>query len=296
MSRILYYLLLKPLSYLPLGVLYYVSDFLYLILYRLVGYRKKVVFENLRNAYPDKTPAEIQILGSKFYRHFCDVIVESVRFFSIPRKQVIERFKLVNPEILDQFHQEGRNIMITAGHYNNWELAVIAFDTQSQYNGVTIYAPLANKFLDQKLKASRSQFGLRMISKKESRNFFQNEFPDGENSALCAVIFGSDQSPSSSKKAHWTNFLNQDTAVAFGAEKYAKMTNSPVIFAHIDKIKRGYYQARFEVVEADPVNAAPGSITEKHTRLLEEEINAAPQYWLWTHKRWKRKRSEIDQA
>ena len=296
MSQIIYYLLIKPLSYLPLGVLYYLSDFMYLILYRFVGYRKEVVFTNLRNSFPEKTSQEIDVLSSKFYRHFCDVIIESIRFFSIPKNKAMERLKILNPELLDELYAQGKNIIITAGHYNNWELAAIAFDTQSKHQGVAIYTPLANKFFNKKLKASRTKFGLHFISKKESKIFFNEDFPDGKKDKLCAVIFASDQSPAYSKKSYWTNFLNQDTAVAFGAEKYAKLTNSPILFASVSKKKRGYYEASFELVEDDPINSPPGAITEKHTRLLEQEILQAPEYWLWTHKRWKRKREEINNS
>ncbi|MGB1242309.1 MAG: lysophospholipid acyltransferase family protein [Chitinophagales bacterium] len=287
MSQILFYLIIKPLSLLPIGVLLRISDFMYLILYYVVGYRKKVVFANLQNSFPNKSLKEIKIIQKQFYQHLCDLVVESIRIFSISKEEIIKRCKVVNPEIFDEYYQRGQSILVTAGHYNNWEMMAVGCNPQIPHQMMGIYSSLSNPFFDKKMKDSRAKFGIDLVAKKEVKAYFADNA-----SRPTASFFGTDQSPPSGKRAHWMEFLNQDTAVLFGTEKYAKEYNCPVLFGYIKKVKRGYYEMEYVTVEDEPLQTAKGEITEKHTRLLEEEIKNLPQYWLWTHKRWKRKRSD----
>ncbi|MFK7908836.1 MAG: lysophospholipid acyltransferase family protein [Chitinophagales bacterium] len=287
MSQILFYLIIKPLSLLPIGVLLRISDFMYLILYHVVGYRKKVVFANLQNAFPNKSLKEIKNIEKQFYQHLCDLVVESIRIFSISEKEIIERCKVVNPEVFDEYYQRGQSVLVTAGHYNNWEMMAVGCNPQIPHQMMGIYSSLSNPFFDKKLRESRAKFGVDLVAKKEVKPYFADNA-----SRPTASFFGTDQSPSSGKRAHWMEFLNQDTAVLFGTEKYAKEYDYPVLFGYIKKVKRGYYEMEYVTVEDQPLQTAKGEITEKHTRLLEEEIRSLPQYWLWTHKRWKRKRSD----
>lgn len=287
MSRILYYLIIKPISYLPFSVLYYLSDLLYFIGYRLVGYRKKVVRSNLQNSFPEKSHAEILQIEKKFYQHFCDLIIESIRLFTLPEKDALARFRVRNPELLQRFYREGKSIIVVAGHYNNWEWAAVALDPQIPHQVAGIYFPLANKFINEKFQRSRRRLGLELIKNTEVKQAFK-----ANADRLMCVLFATDQSPSAAKKAYWTHFLNQETAVFFGAEKYAKDYNQPVIYGRIIKLKRGWYEMEFEVVAEDPGKTTHGEITERHTRLLEADIQKNPEFWLWTHRRWKMKREE----
>ncbi|MCO6492109.1 MAG: hypothetical protein J5I98_27075 [Phaeodactylibacter sp.] len=285
MGYIVYYLFIKPLSLVPLRASYLLSDLVFFVLYYILRYRRKVVFSNLRNAFPEKGPKETEAIARKFYRHICDMFLEFVRIFSISKGELVKRCRIRNPELVEQFYRQGKSIIIAAGHYSNWELAAVAFDAQASHQAVGIYKPLGNAFLDQKLRQSRAQFGLELVPKSETKAFF------AENThRLTAPLLATDQSPSNNINVYWTRFLNQDTAVLFGTEKYAREYNYPVVFGHVHKMRRGYYEMEFEVVEAHPASAPYGAITEKHTRILEGDIRRAPQYWLWTHKRWKRKR------
>lgn len=286
MSQLFYYLILKPLSFLPLPVLHTVSTFLYYLLYRLAGYRKEVVSRNLKNSFPDKTPMEIEKIMRRFYRHFFDIIVESIRVFSMPKEELIARCKILNPEIFDPFYESGKSVLIIAGHYNNWELAALSFDLQIEYQCAAPYQLLKNAFMNKKLQQSRERFGIEFFPKKETRSYFQNN-----RERRLAIMFAADQSPTFSKRVYWTQFLNQETAVLFGSEKYAKDYNYPAVFARINKAKRGYYEVVFEIVDDNPAASPHGEITEKHTRMLEKQILEDPAYWLWTHKRWKRKKN-----
>ena len=289
LSRLLYYIVLKPLSFLPLNILYILSDFLYVVLYKTFRYRKKVVRTNLLNSFPEKSIKEIENIERKFYSHFCDLVIESIRLFSISEKELARRNKIVNAEILDPFFEREKSIIIVGGHYNNWEMAATISGTQLKHRMVGIYTPMSNKFFDHKFLKSRQRFGLEMISKKLVKEGFEEN-----KEMLTGTLFATDQSPTYSKRVHWTTFLNQTTPVLLGAERFSREYDFPVIYAYLKKTRRGYYEMEFALLENNPVETQDGEITERHTRWLEKQISETPQYWLWTHKRWKRKMKEGD--
>jgi KDO2-lipid IV(A) lauroyltransferase len=287
-SALLYYGLIMPLSLLPFPVLHRISDLLFYLIYYLIGYRKKVVFTNLSNSFPEKTESQITDLAKSFYRHLCDLIVGSIKLFSISMDDVVARSKFVNPELLDAYFEEGRSIIIVAGHYNNWEFFAQSCNLQMKHQAVGIYTPLSNAFFEKKFSESRGRYDVILLPKNEVKQFFE-----ANGDQKIAVIFGADQSPSpKTKRVYWTTFLNQDTAVMFGTEKYAREYGYPVIFAKMRRIGRSQFEISFELLEEDPANTAYGAITEKHTRMLEQQILEDPAYYLWTHRRWKRTRSE----
>lgn len=289
MGKIAFFLFVKPLSLLPLPILYLLSDFFYLIIYYGFGYRKKVVFNNLKNSFPTKTDQEITVIAKGFYSHFCDLIIEAIKMFGISKEELIRRCKVRNPELMQQYFDEGKSLIIPAGHYNNWEMAATASNLQIPHQSIGIYAPLKNKFVNDKIRTSRAKFGLELLPKKEIKIGFEKD-----KNRLTAVLFGADQSPTSKASAnssYWTTFLNQETGVMIGSEKYAKQYDYPVVFGKVTKVKRGYYEFEFITLEDNPRVTGFGEISEKHTRLLEEIILENPQYWLWTHRRWKRKRN-----
>jgi KDO2-lipid IV(A) lauroyltransferase len=285
LNRLVYYGIIKPLSWLPLPVLYVISDVAYFLLYHVTGYRKKVVFQNLNHSFPDKSEKEIKKIAAQFYSHLCDTIVESIRLFSMPEKEVIRRCKLLNPEVIDRYYEEGRDVVVVTGHFNNWEFAAVAVTPQVKHHCIGIYQPLTNAFFERKFSVSRKRLGLELLPKTETKDSFRRgrEQPS-------AHYFAADQSPTYSKRVHWMTFLNQETAVAFGTEKYACEFNQPVVFGLVEKVKRGQYEITVHLITDTPNEHPKGWITEKHTRLLEKQIVEKPQYWLWTHKRWKRKR------
>lgn len=283
-SALLYYGVLTPISRLPYPVLYGISNVLFYIMYYVVRYRKKTVLQNIQRSFPEKSSAEHHHIANAFYRHFCDVAVESFKVFTITQKEVQQRMVFVNPEVLDVYAQRNQSVIVTGGHYNNWELFAVAFDAPIKHQGVAIYRKLKNTYLDEKMRQSRGKYGLKLISTRTVKEDFEK---DKDN--LTATIFAIDQAPKRAS-GYWTMFLNQETDVAFGAEKYAREYNYPVVFGHIKKLKRGHYQFSLTPLVDEPRLTAPGEISERVTRLLERDILEAPQYWLWTHKRWKHKR------
>jgi len=286
MSRMLYYLFIWPLSKLPLRVLYGLSGLLYVIGYRLIGYRKGVVRQNMERSFPDKSAGEIKRLMQQFYRHFFDSLLESLRGLTMRRSEYLKRVPLTNPEILRPYFEEGRSVMIVAGHYNNWEWSALALAMQIPHQMGAVYKPLRNPFVNHLVQHTRSRFGMQLINQHESARWIIQHRQE-----RIAYYFLSDQSPTFAKKVHWTNFLNQDTAVFMGAERIAQRFDMPLFFIKVHGRSRGHYAMTLELLEAQSANQPEGVLTELHVRKLEDEIRQQPETWLWTHKRWKRRRS-----
>jgi len=284
LNAILFYGIIMPISYLPYPALYALSDGLFIFIYRIFGYRKKVVVQNIVNSFPDKSHQEHKQIVHDFYHHFCDLLVESLKAFTMSEADVRQRVKLINSEYIDHFYDQGKSVIIATGHYNNWELLAVALNLEIKHQAVAIYQALKNKFFDEKMQSSRGKFGLILTSTKVARQ----EFEKGEG--LIAVAFAFAQSPSKSNRCYWGRFLNQDTPMTFGAEKYAKDYDMPVLFMHLSKVKRGHYVYEFSDAIEDLRNTGHGEITQKINALLEQDIIAKPQYYLWSHKRWKYKR------
>ncbi len=280
-----YYCLILPCSYLPFGVLYVISDGLYWLVYKVFGYRKKVVFNNLNLSFPHKTPAEIEAIAQNFYHHFCDILVESLKAFSISKVELCKRFRCTNPEVFDDFFEQGRSVILVGGHFNNWEYLAVQIQLQLRHQVVGLYQPLKNRFFDQKMQQTRGRFGLELVSVKKVKLLFDTL--KAEQPKL--IVFGSDQSPSNAEKAYWLRFLNQETAVLFGTEKFAVGCDVPVFYGQINKLKRGFYTLDFKLITAHPQATNTGDITQIHTAMLEQTIIDNPPFWLWTHRRWKHK-------
>jgi KDO2-lipid IV(A) lauroyltransferase len=284
-SALLYYLVILPVSKLPYSVLYLLSDVLFFVFYYLLGYRMKVIAGNIDRSFPDKSRAEKKKIVRDFYRHFCDLIVESLKVFSITEQQVKERFIVRNPEVFNRFYEEGRSVILAGGHFNNWELFAVAIDQPLKHQAVAVYKPLTNTYFDRLMRVSRGKYGLKMIPTFNVKKEFEKSSDEPS-----VFILATDQSPGRKTKAYWMTFLNQGTAVLFGTEKYAKEYNYPVVYGCINKLSRGHYDVTFELVHDQPSQTAYGFITEAHTRLLERDILRQPEYWLWSHRRWKHKR------
>lgn len=284
-NSLFYYLVILPVSYLPFPLLYAISSFLYFMLYHVTGYRKKVVLGNIKRSFPDKTEKEQLEICKKFYRHFCDLILESLKAFTISEKQVAKRVVCKNPGMINKYYDQNRSVIIAGGHYNNWELFAVGVDAMIKHKAIGIYKPLSNKYFDEKMRNTRSKYGLYMISTRDVKKVFDEEINN-----MTATIFATDQSPSNPDNCYWMEFLNQDTGVLFGAEKYAKEYNYPVLYGRINKEKRGHYSFEFFDVTDSPRETAYGEITEKATKMLEQDIRNQPEYWLWSHRRWKHKR------
>lgn len=290
MNTLLYYLLcalIYPLAYLPMWVLHRISDFLFLIVYYLIPYRKKVVQEQIAASFPEKSPKEVQQLTRAFFRHFCDIIVESIKSFAITPEEVATRHKCITPDVPKMLYEKGLSISGVSAHYNNWEWFVFSAKTYFQHEVGIVYRPLASPAFERLIRNSRERMGADLIPTKDVSKFYEKMVQTPSMICLAA-----DQSPRHMSRSYWTTFLNQETPIYYGPEKIAKDYNCAVIFAKTRKVKRSHYEYELIVITENPRETPHGYITQKHLSLLEEEIIENPAYWLWTHRRWKRGRPE----
>ena len=204
---------------------------------------------------------------------------------SATTEDIMGRMSLTNPELLNKYFEEGRDIILCGGHYSSWEFTTLAFQPRLKHQTSAIYHQFKNKFFEKIMFDARSKAGMLMVSRSQVKEGFYNSIIEP-----IAILFGTDQSPTIAKKVYWTTFLGQETAVAFGAEKFAKERNAVVVWADNEKLGRSKFEVSFKVLTDTPLDKPHGQITEMHVRALEEQILREPAYWLWTHKRWKRKR------
>jgi KDO2-lipid IV(A) lauroyltransferase len=290
LSAIIYYPLVPFIylfSLLPFRLLYVFSDFLYVILYYFIGYRKEVVLKNLQNSFPEKTDKEIDIIRRNFYHHFCDFFVETIKALTISKEEIIKRCKFAQDTfaIYSKFADEQKSVILAMGHIGNWEWASNTFNMQVEQQLFVIYHPITNKYFDALMSRIRSRNGTRLIPMKNTyREMAVNK------KGLNVTAFVADQTPQPDH-AYWTTFLNQDTPVFKGVEVIAKKMDMPIVYTSVKKIKRGYYEIFSEILIEDPKNTAEGELSEMYIRKLEQEIMGHPETWLWSHKRWKHKRT-----
>jgi KDO2-lipid IV(A) lauroyltransferase len=285
-DKVFYLLIVKPIAYLPSPFLFFIADSLYFALFYGIRYRKQVVITQLRASFPKKSEKEIHQIAKKFYRHFSDVLVETLKLIAISKQEAIKRCKIKNEALLHQYYEQNRSVIILMGHYGNWEF-ITALAPQMKHQLLALYAPLANHALNDIIRQSRERFGLQLIPKAAARKGISEA-----QKMTHAIIFLTDQCPTSKQTVYWTSFLNQETAVLTGAEVYARRYDYIVLMGKMKKIKRGYYEFNFELVTKHPRDLDVGVVTDIHTKLLAQQIQEAPEFWLWTHRRWKRKRED----
>ena len=282
-NRLLYFVFLFPASFLPLKVMYLFTDLFYLSLITFIPYRRKVVRDNLARSFPEKSWKERRAIERRFYRHLTDLLAEAAKSLSISKKELLKRFKIVNPELMHDLYDKNKSVLLVSGHYNNWEWLILAQDLLFSHKAVGVGTPLSSTFWDLKLTERRSRFGMHVIHANHVKVFYEKM----KDQALATLLLA-DQSPTNARKSYWMNFLNQPTAVLFGPEALAHQLDHAVVFFHICKVKRGYYEMKLELITESPKLMQWGEITEHHTQLLEKVIQSEPSYWVWSHKRWKK--------
>lgn len=269
----------------PFRMLYLISDLLFVLIYHVARYRRKVVEQNLRNAFPDKDPKDRQSIIKQFYRHLCDIIMEGIKGFSMTESQILKRHRVINPDLVDGYYEKGRSVIAVSAHYNNWEWGTLSGSLQLKHRNIALYKPLSNKFIDRFLNRTRTKRGTSLVSiDRTARMFIETK------NEPCLYIMAADQSPSKTGKAIWIDFLNQDTACIHGPEIYARMFNYPVIYVNIQKVKRGFYTAEMVKLADNPKELQEGELTRLYMNTLEKYIEREPANWLWSHRRWKKKR------
>ena len=283
LSYILIYPLIWFLSILPTRVLYMFSSVLFVFIFYVLGYRRKVVRHNLKLCFPEKSDKEIRTIAKKFYQHFCDMIFESIRSLSISEAEIKRRFKFTNIEEVLEVEKANKSIMMMCAHYGSWEWIFI-LQRYVKYDGYAVYKKLNNKYFDGLVRKIRAKYNTYLITTKQTVFTLRDLKTKGK---MGVFGFLSDQSPKAEKAKHWKEFMGIKVPVYTGAEGLAKELDMAVMFFETKKIKRGYYETTFKTVTLNPTEYKDYEITDMFIEYLEKMIYEAPEYYLWTHKRWK---------
>ncbi len=271
------------LSLLPFWIIFGLAQISYFLLFVVIGYRKKVVYENLKNSFPHKSELEIHLEAKRFYRHFCEIFIESVKLLTISRKQMKKRYSFKNIELLEEFYSQKKSIILYAAHFGNWEW-MASLQLHTKYQMYSFYQKQSNKYFNDFMIQIRERFGNICV---ESQSGFKVLLKNSREKNLTITYVIGDQSPMSKSSMYWTDFLNQETAFLVGSDKMAKKCNQQLIYPHITQKKKGYYELEFKII---PMNSEIEPI-ETYSKLLEKNIQEQPELWLWSHRRWKRKRT-----
>jgi KDO2-lipid IV(A) lauroyltransferase len=256
MNRLLFYLFLLPLSKLPLGISYRFADLLYLLFRSVWPYRKSVIENNLKRSFPDKSTQEIKKIRNKFYRHLADLLIEGIRNLGIGAHELQSRIKVVNPELMQHLLEKKKNILLVGGHYGNWEWVITSQALLFKQHAIGLGKPLSSSFFDAKINALRGRFGMDIVHAKNYKSYISKEYEHG-----FAMLTLSDQSPGDSLKSYWTEFLNQPTAVLFGAEQMAHEYDLSVVFFSLQKTR---FRANFVTRNSSFMQLHGRNLVRKH--------------------------------
>lgn len=283
---ILAYPVLWLISILPFRIFYWFSDCVYFLVYYIIGYRKKVVRANLALALPHLSDAERKKVEKKFYQHMCDMFLETIKTMSISADEMEKRFNVTNLDLILDYAKKGKSVILVASHYASYEW-LLTINPKIGFQGVAVYKKLANPYFDKLVRKIRSKFHTELIETKKAIPLMAQNQRDG---ILSLYGLASDQSPKLDRIFHSSNFMGIEVPVHTGAEMLAKKYDLSVVFAKVKKVKRGYYEATFVSLADNPKDFEDFKITEKYLQEVEKQIMEAPEYYLWTHKRWKHRK------
>ncbi|MBC8111375.1 MAG: lysophospholipid acyltransferase family protein [Verrucomicrobia bacterium] len=278
-------LFLRLLAKLPFPVLYFISDTLFIVIFYMASYRRKVVFENLSRAFPDRTPQQIKQLSRKFYRNLTDIIVETLKLLSITPEELRRRVAIKNLAVLNHFLSREQTVVVMTSHQCNWEWILVrcALDMTAIADG--IYKPLTNPFFEKIMRSIRTRFNTHLVPAQQLPRSLVSRKNIPRAIALVADQIAAPES------AYWTDFLNQDTAFFAGGAKIAVSQQLPIVFVEMKRISRGFYEINLSLLAEPPYQASKMTgLIEKYVRTAEKSILQNPADWLWSHRRWKHSR------
>ena len=280
-----------PLAALPLCVLYLFLPVVYLVVNHVVRYRRKVVDDNLSRSFPELTVQERRHIRNRYYWHLAQIAVEMIKMLLIPRCALRYRYRCDDKSLPEKFYEEGRSVILMSSHYNNWEWMIVALDEMFPQHGIGVGKANSDKVFEKWVNRARTRNGTQVCFADTAREVFAYH---EENHIPAAYMMLADQSPNNKKKCYVTKFLNQTTGVIYGPEYFARKYDIPVLYYEVIKECMGKYRVDIHLVTDHPQAEEPYAITRKYTELLEQTIRRKPEYWIWSHRRWKLKFDEND--
>ena len=268
---------------------YWLSDLLFVLAYHVVRYRRGVTRNNLNRAYPEREETWRKGVEKAYYRHMCDLIVEGIHNLYARPQNIMKHYRFLNREVVNRYYEQGKSVVLMSSHYNNWEYMITSLNFQVMHHGVGVGKPLQDKAVASYITRRRGRYGTEIVDQTDVREtmtyYHQHQVP-------VAYMMLSDQSPSNEHKSYWTTFMNQETPFLFGAEHFARKYNMPVLYYEVKKVQRGYYEVTFSKLCDTPNDTPLYTVTALYVQRLKATIDSAPQYWLWSHNRWKRHRPD----
>jgi Kdo2-lipid IVA lauroyltransferase/acyltransferase len=283
-GALLFILAVLFIGLLPAPVLYGLSNVIQVLIYRVIGYRRELVKKNLAASFPEVPDNELNRLSNLYYKNLADVLIEGIWSFTISRKQLLNRYRIINPEIFDRFDESGESMIGVTGHFSNWEWGSLSASLQTDYNIVAFYKTLNNKWIDKIVRWSRARFGTRLAPIKETSVTFEKN----KNKQTLFLMAADQGMPKKfSERAYWIKFLNHEIPFLHGLEKHARYNNLPVLYIDVQRVRRGYYTVELSILTEKPLELEEGVLTEMYARKLESAIINKPENWLWSHNRFK---------
>jgi KDO2-lipid IV(A) lauroyltransferase len=283
---IIAYPLLWLISILPFPLFYWFSDFIYFIVYYIIGYRKKTVKENLALAFPHLSDQDRLEIEKKSYHHLCDMFLEMIKTMTISAAEMNKRFVVTNIELVKEFEDKGKSTVLLASHYASWEW-LLTINEKTKFKGIGVYKKIANKYFDKLIRDIRSKYNAELVETKDTIPLMAE---NQKNGVLSMYGLASDQSPKLNRAFHWDKFMGVEVPVHTGAEMLAKKYDLNVLFVKVKKVKRGFYEATFIPITENPRSIPDFGITIQYLKEVEKQIEEAPEFYFWTHKRWKHRR------
>lgn len=288
MNLLVYYLvypLIWLISILPFRALYLISDIFYVLIYYAIGYRKKVVLCNLQIAFPEKSEKELLKIRKKFYHHFVDIFMEMIKTFTISKKELDKHYTYKNIELIRELKKDGKSVILISAHYANWEW-IVGMNSFINYNAYAAFTKVGNPYFNNKIKKTREKFG---VTLKQSSKITATMLHNYKNNIQSIYGLLSDQSPQLKKDTYWSNFLNVKVPIHTGGEVLAKKYDMNIVFLDTQKIKRGYYETTLSIITDNAKKHPNFELTEIYLRKIEAQIKLRPEFYFWTHKRFKHK-------
>lgn len=271
----------------PWRLLYGFSNAMAFVLRRVLRYRLDVVRDNLRRVFPDMDTGALAALEVAVYRNLSDIAVETLKGFAMSNRAVLQRHRVVNPELLDAYLERGQSVIGLTAHYNNWEWGAMSAATQLKHTPIAIYSPMSNRAIDWIIRRHRSLRGTVLAPTSSTHSTFE-QYKDQP----CIYLLVADQAPApiNMERAIWIDFLGHDTPCIHGPEKYARLYGYPVVYIDIQRVERGRYEVRLSTLCEQPATLPEGELTRLYMGRVAQSIAQQPSSWLWTHRRWKRSR------
>jgi KDO2-lipid IV(A) lauroyltransferase len=267
-------------------VLYGIGAGVRFFLRSVFRYRQEVIRDNLKKSFPQKTASELAEIERRYYVHLCNIFMEGVKLLTLSKKSLMQRYRCVNAEIVNACFEQGKSVILMSSHYNNWEWMVLSLSLQFSHHGVGVGKANSNKVFEKIINRARTRYGTEVVFADKVRKKIEDY---NEKGKICAYMMLSDQNPPNVEKSYKTMFLHQPSAIIYGSEYFAKKYDFPVFYYVVKQMKRGYYTIEIEQITDNPTQMSYGGIIEQYIQCLERDICQRPEFWLWSHKRWKHK-------